>query len=686
VQVINHGSDCTEVNAVADPNYHFDGWTDDYTGMTNPLTITNVTADMTITANFAIEQRSLTCSSTAGGSVIIPGEGVFQYDYGTDVNIAAVADANYQFVNWTGTGVDAGKVANPTSATTTIIMDANYTAVANFVANCVKTLYIDGTLIGSSTAPTKGLIWPSNRLTIGAEGDYGYLYNEYIGYMDDFAVYEGEMDLGDVEAHYAAMTNYDTYKTVIANDNPLLWLKFDDPCLAHGEIAANSGSIDIDGQYVVTGVECSPITAVAGFHADSNAIYFPDTGIEPNGHCVDVWDGDGDFGEKLEGDVTIELWVNFNSINSMPQNDYPRLFQHNSNWEDANGYGIMIDAPDIVGVLGGGDTDYMTLPYNISDSNWHHIVVTYESIYEETNDVKILSYVEEVAKDEPVVWIRFESETPEDSAGNDNWVAYGQETKIAKKVGGIGNSIRQPKGGEGIGFFAAAVAKDLNVPPYEEYGDQWAIVPNDITVEMWYKTLPAGRPQPHDYGIFFQQIGSHDREPKAPGVSNSEGQIRVFAGSSYGYTNVDPRFDGKWHHMVVTYDEQYGGDPCLMVVELYLDGSFMGSTTSPDAKLGTELSHIVFGAENNRGYSYNVIPGFYDEIAIYEGILDPDRILAHYTAWQPKTCKDAVERGPIYVVDRNKDCKVDFFDFAEFALDWALCNDPQGGTGCLPNW
>jgi hypothetical protein len=77
-------------------------------------------------------QRILTCSSTDGGSVTQPGEGAFQYDDGTVVNLMATAELGYHFVNWTGTAVDAGRVADPNSAGTTVIMNAGYTVVANF--------------------------------------------------------------------------------------------------------------------------------------------------------------------------------------------------------------------------------------------------------------------------------------------------------------------------------------------------------------------------------------------------------------------------------------------------------------------------------------------------------------------------------------------------------------------------
>jgi uncharacterized repeat protein (TIGR02543 family) len=51
-QTVNQGTNCTEVTAAPNPGYKFDGWSGDYSGTTNPLTITNVTANMSITANF----------------------------------------------------------------------------------------------------------------------------------------------------------------------------------------------------------------------------------------------------------------------------------------------------------------------------------------------------------------------------------------------------------------------------------------------------------------------------------------------------------------------------------------------------------------------------------------------------------------------------------------------------------
>lgn len=543
--------------------------------------------------------------------------------------------------------------------------------------SCIKTLYIDGAYV-EQAEPNSGLSWSYDRITIGSEGNRWYLYNGYIGKMDEFAIYAGVLDAGRIAAHYSAKsTSYASYTAEVQADSPLLYLQFEDASTSNGDPAESTGSVDRDGTYISSGT--GSITQTAGIAAGSTAIVLPGDEPDAPGSCVDVWDGTGDFAENLEGDVTIELWANYTNTS-----DYPRFFQHNGSWENEGSYGVMVNGPNQLGVIGGDYTDYMTTPYDINDGGWHHIVVTYDSTYEpiDTN-----SYPEEVMADNPVLWLRFEDVEPQDYSGNNRWVGYGGGTSVVEKAGGIGKSAYF--GGAGYG---AAATNGPNEPPlegssYEVYGDEYAFAPNDITFELWYKTLPPDQPQPGDYAIFFQQLGPSGNEPRAPGVSNSTGQIRIFGGSGAGYTGVSPAFDQHWHHMVVTYDEEYGGDPNTMYVQLYLDGVFEDDTTftGPDAKLGPELSHILVGAENNIGGPYNQFPGYVDEFAIYEGILDPNRVLIHYLAWQPKSCAELWDRGTGIAADMDKDCDVDFLDFASFASEWILCNDPCDAN-CVPNW
>ncbi len=73
---------------------------------------------------------SLSISSTEGGSVTEPGEGVFPlYSEGRVVDLVATPDSGYRFDEWTG---DVGTIADVEDATTTITMHGSYVITANF--------------------------------------------------------------------------------------------------------------------------------------------------------------------------------------------------------------------------------------------------------------------------------------------------------------------------------------------------------------------------------------------------------------------------------------------------------------------------------------------------------------------------------------------------------------------------
>ena len=74
-------------------------------------------------------QYSLTISSTQGGLVITPGEGVFTYDVGAVVNVIAVADEGCQFDGWGG---DVGGIADLNAKATTVTMAHNCSITAHF--------------------------------------------------------------------------------------------------------------------------------------------------------------------------------------------------------------------------------------------------------------------------------------------------------------------------------------------------------------------------------------------------------------------------------------------------------------------------------------------------------------------------------------------------------------------------
>jgi hypothetical protein len=86
------------------------------------------------------EYRSLTIDSSGGGKVESPGQGVFRYAPGATASLAAAPSGGCHFLRWTGTAVDAGRVADPNAAQTTVLVDAHYTLTANFLRTRI---YVD---------------------------------------------------------------------------------------------------------------------------------------------------------------------------------------------------------------------------------------------------------------------------------------------------------------------------------------------------------------------------------------------------------------------------------------------------------------------------------------------------------------------------------------------------------------
>lgn len=74
-------------------------------------------------------EYALAITSTEGGSVTTPGEGIFSYDEGAVVNLITEAEDGYWLVEWSG---DTDTVANVHAASTTITMNGDYSIAANF--------------------------------------------------------------------------------------------------------------------------------------------------------------------------------------------------------------------------------------------------------------------------------------------------------------------------------------------------------------------------------------------------------------------------------------------------------------------------------------------------------------------------------------------------------------------------
>jgi len=104
--------------------------------------------------------------------------------------VVATVEVNYHFVNWTGTAVTAGKVANPSSANTTVTMDGDYTLRANFEPSESAGQYaltISSTAGGIVTTPGVGTFQYDSGETVMLQAQAKALF-EFQGWTGSYSL------------------------------------------------------------------------------------------------------------------------------------------------------------------------------------------------------------------------------------------------------------------------------------------------------------------------------------------------------------------------------------------------------------------------------------------------------------------------------------------------------------------
>jgi uncharacterized repeat protein (TIGR02543 family) len=144
----------TVVTITATPagGYRFDNWTGDVADSTSATTTVTMEADKSVTANFAALVTYTLTMAVNGSGTTTPAAGTYTKNGGQVVNITATPAGGYKFDNWTG------DVANATSATTTVTMDADKSVTANFSAlvTYALTMAVDPEG-GGTTTPAAGV-------------------------------------------------------------------------------------------------------------------------------------------------------------------------------------------------------------------------------------------------------------------------------------------------------------------------------------------------------------------------------------------------------------------------------------------------------------------------------------------------------------------------------------------------
>jgi len=278
----------TVVNLVAEveEGYRFVNWTGNVGTIGNvEATTTTITMNdnYTITANFAVEpQYSLIITSTEGGEVTEPGEGVFNYDEGTVVDLVAEAEEGYHFVNWTG---DMGTIADIDDATTTITMNGGYSITANFVA--VYDLIISSTEGGSVTTPGEGTFAYDEGTVVNlvATPDAYYHFVSWAGDVGTIDNVEAAATTITMNGDYYITAEFGVNPMVAAGDSHTVGLKSDGTVVAVGD--ETFGRCNVDGWTGIVQV------AAGGYHT---------VGVKSDGTVVAV-------GRETAGQLNVGGWT-----------------------------------------------------------------------------------------------------------------------------------------------------------------------------------------------------------------------------------------------------------------------------------------------------------------------------------------------------------------------------------------
>ncbi len=214
-QTVSHGGSCTAVIPVAEPNHHFTGWSGDYTGTDNPLTVSNVTSDMTITANFAINTYTVNVSSSSGGST--DKDGANTVSHGSTITITPTAGGGYHFISWSG---DASGSASPLTVTVT----SDMTITANFAINTYTVTFVAGAN-GSITGNLSQTVNHGGSCTqVTAVPATNYLFVRWTG---DYTGANNPLTVSNVTANMTINAEFDLITPINnGNQKPLSTISF----------------------------------------------------------------------------------------------------------------------------------------------------------------------------------------------------------------------------------------------------------------------------------------------------------------------------------------------------------------------------------------------------------------------------------------------------------------------------
>ncbi|MGH7742670.1 MAG: InlB B-repeat-containing protein, partial [Candidatus Eiseniibacteriota bacterium] len=240
-QTVIFGGDGTEVTAVPNSGYHFVDWSDAVA--TAARTDMHVTADVNVTANFAIDTYALTTTVVGSGSVDRSPNSP-SYDQGTVVHLTATPAPGWTFVGWSG---DASGSTNPLDVT----MDAAKSITATFAIN-MYTLTTDVAPPGSGSVlrdPDQASFNHGSSVELTASPATGYHFVDWSGDLTGSTNPQVlTMNAAKSVTANFAINSYALTTTVVGNGS--VSRSLDQPSYEHGTVVHLSATPDPGWMFV----------------------------------------------------------------------------------------------------------------------------------------------------------------------------------------------------------------------------------------------------------------------------------------------------------------------------------------------------------------------------------------------------------------------------------------------------
>ena len=243
LQVVSYGGSGTAVTAVANPGYHFVNWSDGYLNATR--TDTNVTADISVTANFEENATvTYTITASAGENGSIAPSGAVTVNEGASQTFNITPAEGYHIADIMVDGTSVGIVSTYTFNN----VIADHTIAASFAID---------TYTISATASVGGSITPSGAVVVNWGVNQTFTITPVAGYHIADVVVDG-LSVGAVSTY--------TFYTVTANHVIAASFAIDTYTITAS--AGDNGSITPSGVVTVNSGESESfaISPATGYH------------------------------------------------------------------------------------------------------------------------------------------------------------------------------------------------------------------------------------------------------------------------------------------------------------------------------------------------------------------------------------------------------------------------------------